>query len=117
MLALLPETGIGLTASSILPPETLSALWSECSATLAKNDPNFDAQGWRGSQPWTFFESVFAIQTNLFQSSTKLRKLGWAGYMDTEECFYAIFDRMTRDGFFPSGVLPGREAGRKAFKY
>lgn len=64
----------------------------------------------------SFLDIVFSIEVNIFQSMTKVRSLGYTGYIDTEESFYAIFDRMARDGVFPKG-LPGREAGRKAFRY
>lgn len=65
---------------------------------------------------FSFLDIVFSISHNLFQSMSKPRSLGFTGYIDTEESFYAIFERMQRDGVFPKG-LPGREAGRAAFRY
>ena len=115
MLTLIPDTGLGIPTESILTAETLSTLWKKCAAE--SKDPAFDPESWKGSQPWYFFDAMMSMETSMFQSMSKARKLGWTGYLDSEECLYAIFDRMERDGVFPAKMLPGREGGRKAFTY
>ncbi|KAI9011655.1 hypothetical protein DFJ74DRAFT_684168 [Hyaloraphidium curvatum] len=98
--------------------EALAKAWAECKASgPGKDDPGFDENGWKAAVPLNVLDIVFSIEVNMFHSMSKLRRLGFNGYIDTDESFCNIFERMQRDGVFPRQGLPGREAAQKAFKY
>ncbi|KAI9011652.1 hypothetical protein DFJ74DRAFT_771954 [Hyaloraphidium curvatum] len=98
--------------------EMLAKAWSECKKSgPGKDDPGFVEDAWKAAVPFNFLDIVFSIEVNIFQSMTKVRRLGFNGYIDTDESFCNIFERMQRDGVFPRQGLPGREAAQKAFKY
>ncbi|KAI9027985.1 hypothetical protein DFJ74DRAFT_661387 [Hyaloraphidium curvatum] len=89
----------------------------EAWAKIAAADPSVAPDGYRaGWESFWFVDAQLGFEINLVYSPTKLRKLGWNGYRDTEESFFDVFDRLRKDGVLPKG-LPGREAAKDLFPW
>ncbi|KXS21391.1 NAD(P)-binding protein [Gonapodya prolifera JEL478] len=80
---------------------------------VCDRDKRLDVDAWKyGFQGLWFLDVVMSGQTSSYWSMSKARQLGFAGYRDTEESLWTIFDRMAKDGSLPND-LPGREGVKR----
>ncbi|KAI9004554.1 hypothetical protein DFJ74DRAFT_693705 [Hyaloraphidium curvatum] len=100
-----------------IPYDAIGPAFEGCKKSgIGKDDPSFDPSLHKAALPWDFLQYFFNSNGEaMWQSMTKVRRLGYTRYWDAEETFYDIFDRMVADGVFPKTV-PGRQAAMQAFK-
>jgi len=95
-----------------------------CKVTVAQQMAEVDAVGiWRKIAEreellqsdvtkvatWDFLDMEYGRSWDVISSMTKGRNLGWTEYMDSEACFFRVFNQMKEEGYLPrslSGTKP-----------
>jgi hypothetical protein len=99
-----PQDGSRITATQRMNEVDAVGVWRKIAEreNLLQADLNKVAT-------WEFLDFEFGRTWDIISGMTKGRNLGWTEYLDSEACFFHLFDQMKEEGYLPrslSGAKP-----------